>query len=356
MICYNSVSASDELKNLGLEQNLVFRDAHDEAFDLYQCCSPAGEPYRRVPAEVADNTNDGVKGLALHTCGIRLRIKTNSRYMAFKVKMERGVELMSHMPISGSSGFDFFGFEKGKQTFLWRLTPDFGCKEFAGLKDFGEKAVREFVVNFPLYNHVTEVSVGLDADAEVLPPTKYRPIAPVLYYGSSITQGGCASRPGNAYQSLISRRFDLDFINLGFSGSARGEDVMVDYLASFEPSVFVCDYDHNAPDVEHLEKTHFRLYQRYRAVRPVTPIIFVTKPDFDSCPEENARRRAVVKATYDRAKAAGDENVYFIDGETLFGDTDRDACTVDGCHPNDLGFWRMSRVIGDMIGRVLGIE
>ncbi|MBO5653197.1 MAG: hypothetical protein J6S44_03180, partial [Clostridia bacterium] len=157
------------------------------------------------------------------------------------------------------------------------------------------------------------------------------------------------------YQSMISRRFDLDFINLGFSGSARGEDIMVDYLTTFEPSVFVCDYDHNAPTVEHLENTHYRLYSRYRAVRPNTPIIFVTKPDFDNNPEENSRRRAVVRATYDRALAEGDKNVRFIDGETLFGDSDRSACTVDGCHPNDIGFWRMAQVIGDAVGEVLGL-
>ncbi|MBE6937584.1 MAG: hypothetical protein E7460_03385 [Ruminococcaceae bacterium] len=354
MVCYNDVQNPGEVAAFGQGENLVFRDAHDAVFDLYQCTSAPGEPFRRVPAEVADNTNEGVAWLARHTSGIRLRIKTDSARIALKADLG-GIDLMYHMPITGSAGFDIFLWEKGKQSFVAGLAPACVCKEICGIHDFGEKKVRDIVINFPLYNCVKSLSVGLEADAQVLAPAKYRPIAPVLYYGSSITQGGCASRPGNAYQSMISRRFDLDFINMGFSGSARGEDIMTDWLISFEPSVFVCDYDHNAPDAEHLEKTHYRLYSKYRAAHPETPIIFVTKPDFDSDPDGNDRRRAVIRATYEKALAEGDTRVTFIDGETLFGDEDRGACTVDGCHPTDLGFWRMSRVIGDAVGKALRI-
>lgn len=355
MNCFNNVSSPEEMKNFAADLDLVFRDAHDTVFDLYQCCSGPGEDFRRVPAEVSDNTNEGVKFLALHSSGIRLRLKTNSRHLAMKVKMRHGVNHMNHMPLTGSSGFDFFLYDKGVQTFKFHLTPPCDCTEFCGVHDFGNDEVRDILINFPLYNQVTAVEVGLDADAEILAPSKYRPIAPVLYYGSSITQGGCASRPGNAYQSIISRRFDLDFINMGFSGSARGEDIMVDFLTTFEPSVFVCDYDHNAPSHEHLENTHYRLYERYRAVHPKTPIVFVTKPDPDQYPEDAAARRAIIKATFDKAREQGDGNVWFIDGGTFFGSEDRTAFTVDGCHPTDLGFWHMANGIGDVIGRILGI-
>ncbi|MBR6771992.1 MAG: hypothetical protein IKM29_01235 [Clostridia bacterium] len=355
MNCFNDVQNPNEMKTFADGLNLVFRDAHDPAFDLYQCCSAPGEPFRRVPSEVADNTNEGVAYLATHTSGIRLRLKTNSRRIAMKVRMDSGVCLMHHMPMTGSSGFDFFLYEKGVQTFKFHLTPTCVCTEFCGVHDFENEEVRDLLINFPLYNPVTSVEIGLDEGAEIFAPSKYRPIAPVLYYGSSITQGGCASRPGNAYQSIISRRFDLDFINMGFSGSARGEDVIVDYLTTFEPSVFVCDYDHNAPNPEHLEKTHYRLYERYRAVHPKTPIIFVTKPDVDQNPEDAAARRAIIKATFDKAREQGDENVWFVDGGTFFGSEDRTAFTVDGCHPTDLGFWHMAKGIGDAVGEVLGL-
>ncbi len=355
MDCATDRSASGALENLGKEFGLVFRDAHSAPFDLYQCCSKAGEPFRRVPADIAEKTNEGVAGLALHTCGIRLRFRTDSRRLGLRVKMSGGIKAMRHMAVTGSSGFDIFLCENGQQRFCDFLAPDGPCTAYGGVLDFGEKRMRDVLINFPLYNEVDALEIGLESGAAAEHGGRYRDIAPVLYYGSSITQGGCASRPGNAYQSIISRRFDLDFINMGFSGSARGEDIMTDWLCSFSPSVFVCDYDHNAPDAEHLKKTHFRLYSRYRAAKPDTPVIFVTKPDFDGDPAQNAVRRAVVRATFERAGELGDKNVRFIDGETLFGGAGRDVCTVDGCHPTDLGFWRMAERIGDVIGEVLGL-
>ena len=119
---------------------------------------------------------------------------------------------------------------------------------------------------------------------------------------------------------------------------------MADYIASLDPAVFVLDYDHNTPSDEHLENTHFPFYERFRALRPNTPIVFVSAPDV---PLHGKRRRTeIIRETYERAVALGDQLVSFVDGTTLFGDDLREACTVDGCHPNDLGFFRMAKGIG----------
>ena len=112
------------------------------------------------------------------------------------------------------------------------------------------------------------------------------------------------------------------------------------------------DYDHNAPNIEYLEKTHFNLYKTIRSSRPQTPIVFLTKPDFENDFNE-FNRRELIKNNYLTAKEQGDNNVYFIDGETLFGSKDRDACTVDGCHPNDLGFYRMAENIYPTLKNIL---
>jgi hypothetical protein len=113
------------------------------------------------------------------------------------------------------------------------------------------------------------------------------------------------------------------------------------------------DYDHNAPSVEHLQNTHKNLYDTVRKAQPDLPIIIVSKPDFDSNPKANAERRDVIFATYTAAVNAGDKKVWFVDGESLFGQytvlNDRRACTVDGCHPTDLGFTLMA----DAIERVM---
>ena len=121
-------------------------------------------------------------------------------------------------------------------------------------------------------------------------------------------------------------------------------------------SVFFLDYDHNAPSVEHLAKTHENVYRTVRKAHPEVPIIMASKTDLPRTENElkdRVDRRAVVKATYDKAVAEGDENVYFIDGQSVFPGRGGDSCTVDGCHPNDLGFYAMAQVFGDVIRKVI---
>lgn len=177
---------------------------------------------------------------------------------------------------------------------------------------------------------------------------------PVVYYGSSITQGACASRPGLAYQAIISRRLDLDFINLGFSGNARAEDTMVEYMASLEMSAFVSDYDHNAPTVDHLRATHLRMYRKIRESHPNIPYIMLSRPDFASHSEaDSERRRRVIEDTFRAAREAGDKRVWYIDGEGIYRGFELDACTVDNDHPTDLGFMKMADAIGRILRRAM---
>jgi lysophospholipase L1-like esterase len=125
-------------------------------------------------------------------------------------------------------------------------------------------------------------------------------------------------------------------------------------IARIPMSVFVYDYDHNAPNVKHLADTHAPFFRTIRQARPELPIIMVSRPDFDSNPAEGRVRREIIRTTYEQAKANGDKHVFFVDGETLFGEHDRDACTVDGCHPNDLGFMRMAQTIRPTLAKALG--
>jgi len=120
--------------------------------------------------------------------------------------------------------------------------------------------MRDILINFPLYNPVDEAFTGLDEDAELLPAAEYAHEKPVVFYGSSITQGACASHPGNAYCNILSRRLNTNNINLGFSGGCHGEDAMAEYLAALDMSVLVYDYDHNAESAEELQRTHERAF------------------------------------------------------------------------------------------------
>ena len=187
--------------------------------------------------------------------------------------------------------------------------------------------------------------------AALLPAEGYRYACPVVYYGSSITQGGCASRPGNAYPAILSRMLDCDFVNLGFSGNAKGEAEMADYIAGLPMSVFVYDYDHNA-DTSRLQRTHARMFGIIRERQPQLPVIMLSRPQPYLDEGERARRR-IIEETFQSALRAGDKNVYFIDGSSLLHRFGGDSGTVDRCHPNDLGFMCMADGIRETLQRAL---
>ena len=307
----------------------------------------------RLPQAILPETNEGVQCLAWHTAGGLVRFKTDSRTIGLKAKL-LSADSMPHMPNSGLSGFDLYvGVGKNKR-FCGKAVAPCGSAEVNELMlQDTDGGMREYTLNFPLYNGVESVCLALDPEASVETPTAYEVDKPVLFYGSSITQGGCASRPGNAYTNHLCRWLDAPMINLGFSGSARGETIMAETIASLDLGAFVLDYDHNAPTVEHLEKTHEAFFKTFRAKSPATPVVFMSKPDCDGNLKNSELRHQIIRQTYENAKTAGDRLVTFVDGATLFGNTNRDACTVDGCHPNDLGFMRMAETIYPVLAQAL---
>ena len=233
-----------------------------------------------------------------------------------------------------------------------------GTVVFDGMKNVyganGESYLAE--IFFPLYSSVKHLWIGLQKNAVLAPPRPYRYERPILFYGSSITQGGCASKPGDDYENRLCRMLDTDYINLGFSGSAKGEDAMARYIAAQDPSVFVLDYDHNAPTAEHLKNTHYPLYKTVRDAHPETPIILMTMPTIEGYENRSwhKARRDEILASFERARAEGDENVYLLDAYGVFGEELNGECsTVDGTHPDSLGFLRMAELLYPLLNQLL---
>lgn len=169
------------------------------------------------------------------------------------------------MTLAGTSGFDLYINDNGKSIYYKTFMPPVGMKDgYETIIYFENNEERDIVINFPLYNDVNELFIGIQKTADLKHGNDYKYEKPILFYGSSITQGGCASRPGNSYESIISQNLDCDFINLGFSGNCKAEEVIVNYMASLDISIFVCDYDHNAPNIEYLNATHEKLYKTMR--------------------------------------------------------------------------------------------
>ncbi len=337
---------SDIDKNLKVEtsidrEGIVWFSVKEAPFTLHGLCEThKNGGYHRMPESVAGKVSNGVGCLNYHTAGGRVRFKTNSPFVAIKTKQYK-MGPMSHMAKTGQSGFDLYC-EKG---YVACFVPPPGVTEgYESIKDTHLNGEHTFTINFPLYDIVEELLIGLDEKSTLSAPDEYTHSKPVVFYGSSITQGCAASRPGNCYESLISRALDTDYINLGFSGSAKAEQLMAEYCGSLDTSVFVYDYDWNALTLDELCEMHYPFYKTYRALQPDTSIICISRPDFHDF-DESASRRDLIRANVEKARAEGDKNIYFIDGERLFDGPHSDSCTVDGCHPNDLGHYRMSQAI-----------
>ena len=354
-------------KNFKVESNIdepdiKFYNVKEAPFDLYGLYNPTvGTDFSRMPVDVAKNVSEGVNLLNTHTAGGRIRFKTNSRYIAINVTVP-SFWVMPHMTMAGSSGFDMYEKTDNGYKFLKTFYPWEGNfedegnmilkKQFERIIYFDDVRERDLIIKFPLYNAVSEVYVGLENSAEVTGGSKYRDILPIVFYGSSITQGGCASRPGMSYNDIISRRFDIDYINLGFSGNAKGEEVIARYIADLPMSIFVYDYDHNATSTEHLQNTHKPMFDIIREKNPDLPIIMASRPKY-YISEFEIDRRNIIYDTYKAAKNANDNNVYFVDGQKMFEIFGKDDCTVDGTHPTDLGFMCMAEAFGKVIEKIL---
>ena len=311
-----------------------------------------GDRYRRIPEAVAKSVSEGVHCLHANTAGGRVRFKTDSSSLRILAKMG-GTGRMQHFAFTGSVGFDLYEKNDDGYNYISTYIPPFESEnaDFEGNINVGDKKLRDLTINFPLYSDVCELHIGIEEDAVLLPGDEYKPGLPIVYYGSSITQGGCASRAGTSYQGFVCRRFDRDFINLGFSGNAKAEEEMIDYICGLEMSMFVEDYDHNAPTVEHLANTHEKLYKAVRAAHPDIPVIFMSRPKYYLTAEEQ-ERLDIITATYDNAVAAGDKNVYLLNGRQLM-EMAKNEGTVDNCHPTDLGFASMAKAVGDLMENLI---
>ena len=346
----SQIDKNFEIKAPSTRQDTVFINATDPAFEINGVYYEDGK-FRRLPEEVAKEVSWGVLGLSTNTAGGRLRFKTNSSYIILHATLGE-IGKMPHFALTGSAGFDLYQKEEEGYTYRGTIVPAFDVTDtVSGIVDFGTNELREITIDFPLYSEVCELHIGLQNTATIEKPTPYKNEKPVVFYGSSITQGGCASKAGTSYEGFLSRWLDIDYINLGFSGNAKAEDAMIDYIKNLDMSVFVYDYDHNAPSVEHLRATHEKMFKAVREQNPTLPIIMMSRPKVNLSSEEK-QRLEIITATYQKALAAGDKNVYLIIGPQLLAISGDDG-TVDGCHPTDLGFYSMAKALCGLLKELL---
>jgi hypothetical protein len=315
--------------------------------------------FRRLPVNPKYEITAAVDQLANCTSGGQVCFQTDTKKLAVIVKLS-GKANMPHMPSTGQCGFDCYIGIPGQKRFINVAKYNIENADYeVVLMDADEEEVRNITLNFPLYQGVEELLIGVDEGSEVLPPLPYESEKKVIFYGTSITQGGCAARPGMSYTNILSRRLNYEFINLGFSGNGKGEPSMARIITEIEnPICLVLDYEANCVDTPSLERTLPEFIRIYRESYPHVLILVISK---FKCAQEmvNIRfeqwreeRKELQRSTVDRFRLNGDNNIFFYDGEYMLAE-DFDECTVDGAHPTDLGFMRIADALTPVLEKIL---
>jgi len=328
------------------------------------CMQEDSDTFSRMDTDVALKITESTKfnktsvySHARESAGGRARFCTDSSVIAIKTELSNYVVDYAEGMGAGKYGFDvYIDTDKGS-TYYGTISPvesqlPSGNEtwSYEGQIEFDTEEMRNVTIYFPIANEVSEVFVGVKAYASIMPNSiTYDNMALIVFYGSSITQGGVVTRPGLTYVNTVGRMLRRDYIDLGVWGSAKGETRFAEYIAGLDMSVFVFDYDHNAPSVEHLENTHYSFYQIVRQAHPKTPIVFISRPGQS---DDYAGRREVIWNNYRLAMSSGDSDVYFIDGQTFF--EGEDDCLADGVHPTDKGHSLMAQYIGSVLADITG--
>ena len=305
-------------------------------------------PFDRLPAKAEGKVRDAVWSLSRDSAGMCVRFSTDSPAVHCRWTLTKANLAMPHMAATGVSGVDLYvNTAKG-----WRWVacgrPTAQTNSAALVAGLPAES-RDWLLYLPLYNGVSSVEIGVAKSAKVSPlPREKGKDKPLVFYGTSITHGACASRPGMVHTAILGRKLDRPVINLGFSGNGKMENEVNELLAEIDAEIYVIDCLPNMTAVEVAQRTE-PLVALIRKARPTTPIVLVEDRTYSDAHLVNSKRerndtsRAALKAAYDKLIAAGDKHLYYIPGEHLLGDDDEG--TVDSSHPTDLGFMRQAEAM-----------
>jgi len=315
-------------------------------------------PYDRLPISYKDKVREPVWELSKASAGITVRFHSNSTSISLKWTILNDFD-MPHMASTGIKGIDLYTKYNNK----WRYVTSAGA--LVGQKKYQNNEVasdsineyelitnissefREYKLFLPLYDGVTKLEIGIDSDAQIkkaTPNTK----KPIVFYGTSITQGGCASRPGMAHTNIISRRLDVDCINFGFSGNGRMETPIIELISEIKASVYVIECLQNM-NIKQVKERVLPLVKIIRKKQPSTPIIFVENMMYKTAfldktiETELIQENLALKNEYDKILKNGFQNIFYI--EDMKADGMDNEGTVDGVHLTDLGFLRYANYI-----------
>jgi hypothetical protein len=302
--------------------------------------------YDRLPSRAEGIVREAVWNLSRNSAGLCVRFITDATTIQARWTLTSSKLEMPHMPATGVSGLDVYVKHEGR----WRwLAVGFPKEQTSrvSLVSGLPPGPREFLLYLPLYNGVSSVELGLPKEAKLAKGDPYSPghRKPIVFYGTSITQGGCASRPGMVHTAILQRRLEFPVVNLGFSGNGKMEPEMATLFAELDPAVYVLDCLPNMSAAEVTERVE-PFVEVLRKAHPETPILIVEDRSYTDSflisakRQRNTDSRAALSAALKRLTSTGTKHLAYLTGEELLGD-DGEA-TVDSSHPTDLGFVRQA--------------
>ncbi len=321
-----------------------------EPFTIYGATYYENEGFHKMPLDYVKTLNYGRYWGSRVTTGVRITFSTDANKIKIKT---RYFDLVKSVKSSILGNHGFFICEvmpDGEERYARSFMPPYYTKDgknydesdthiFEGLLRGG---MRNYVMYLPTYSGVSELTIMFNEGAKVEKFEPYNKLKPILFYGNSITEGASATRPDTNFACIICKKTKTDIINYSISGGAKGQPEDVEFLKGVDCSVFVCDYDANAPDANHLRETHLPLYKAFRETHPETPIIFLTMSSYfrDTYWKDGgrAKRDEAIFETYKYAIENGDKNVYLIKGKEMVPREIREMAFLD-VHPNDIGHY-----------------
>jgi len=315
-------------------------------------------PYDRLPAKAEGKVRPEVWSLSRNSAGLSVRFVTDAQAIHARWTLTSDRLDMPHMPSTGVSGLDLYvKMPDSKLRWLANKSPTAKTTSIALVTGI-PAGKREYMLYLPLYNGTESLEIGIPKEStlEKAPPRDAGRSKPVVFYGTSITQGGCASRPGMVHTAILGRWLDRPVINLGFSGNGRMEREVAELMAEIDAAALVIDCLPNLAADQVTERTA-PLVKILREKRPETPIVLVEDRNYTDgflLPgkrERNETNQAALKKAFQELKAAGDKHLYYIEGAGMIGDDSEG--TVDSSHPTDLGFYRQAEAFMKVLGPIL---
>lgn len=315
--------------------------------------------YSRFPQNYKSILRNKVWELGQNSSGISIRFRSNASDITIRWNLKLDYYL-PHMASTGVKGVDLYTFNNGTWQFIQTGRPKGKTTEYSLLQK-GEPVFREYLLNLPLYDGIDSLLIGINADAEILVPKEQLLISkkPIVYYGSSIVQGACASRPGMAFTNILSRKLDRSIINLGFSGEGTFDESVGLAMCEIDAALYIIDCNPNT-ESEFIFDRAVKLVQQLKKCQPKIPILLVENYLFDDnffMPDQRMdelKRRQELKRAFDYLKNSGITNICYQKGDNLIGN-DHEA-TVDGVHPNDVGMQRIAAILLPQIQRLIKSE